>query len=575
MAAKDGRNEPLQITFYHNGSVHMVSPKMFAELLKSDEGLFHQYILPLIPFDLVKKLYSDKNNVRPAEYAINYVAAALFVRLTGLTEEEFLEQLPWNLKYQYAIGIEQWSDGIPFGEKTFTNLRKRIECYNGSHNNEDIWDEITHSIDVAIAKKMQLFKGYNDTYRYGLRIDTLMISMQAARRPRLDIVYTTMKLAVEELIAKEIILPDKLKHFTDKDDHRKVIYFKGLQDEYMKEGLPVPNENETMSTTQRKEAITEHRLKKLISEVNDLRNLCVEADLAESDNFKLLERMISEQTDIRDGKLIPKDKRQIRSDSMQTPYEPEATYRYKAGAGYHGYSGFIVDLFNKESNGIIIDRRLDQNIHSDQAFMREFLENHDKNLDLNNDEKAFISADAGFFSVDLNNTCKKLNWDMYCAGVHGTVPSTIFTEFKYNDDRTTIIECPAGYRDFSITTPIEGTFKLRFKDKRCVTCINLNECGAILTGNTENRGSSYVTVSDAKISAALCVKMREGMAGPDVLEYLNKRNAIEGINSVLRRRYNIDNRHTAGIKFARYSFYGAITCYNIVKYFGFIRQTDA
>ena len=189
---------------------------MFAELLKSDEGLFHQYILPLIPFDLVKKLYSDKNNVRPAEYAINYVAAALFVRLTGLTEEEFLEQLPWNLKYQYAIGIEQWSDGIPFGEKTFTNLRKRIECYNGSHNNEDIWDEITHSIDVAIAKKMQLFKGYNDTYRYGLRIDTLMISMQAARRPRLDIVYTTMKLAVEELIAKEIILPDKLKHFTDK-----------------------------------------------------------------------------------------------------------------------------------------------------------------------------------------------------------------------------------------------------------------------------------------------------------------------------------------------------------------------
>ena len=345
-----------------------------------------------------------------------------------------------------------------------------------------------------------------------------------------------------------------------------------LQDEYIKEGLPLPEEeNGKMTTTQRKEAISNHRLTKLVSEVDILRNLCIEADLCNSDNFKLLERMISEQTECIDGKLVLKNKRQIRSDSMQTPYEPEATYRYKAGSGYHGYAGFIVDLFNSKGDGIIVDRRLEPNIHSDQAFMRELQEDHDSILDLAEGESAFVSTDAGFFSVDLNNRSKQLHWDMFCAGVHGTAPSSIFADFRYSDDKSTIVECPAGHRDFKVTKTDENTYRLRFKDKKCEYCTNKDECGAVTTGKTDKKGSSYVTVSDAKISAALCVQMRQGEAGPEVVEYLNKRNAIEGINSVLRRKYNIDNRHTAGIEFARYSFYGSITCYNIKKYFSYIR----
>ena len=209
--------------------------------------------------------------MRPASYAILHLAAAIFVRLTKLTEDKFLEQLPWNQKYQYAIGIDAWSDDIPFGEKTFTNLRRRIENYNRDHEGEDIWEKITHTIDIEIAKKLNLFEGYNDQYKYGLRLDTLMISMQAARRPRLDIIYSTMKIVIEELLSKDIVLPGVLKHFMDSDDYRKTVYFKGLQDEYLKEGLPLPeNPDEKMTTTQRKEAISDHRIAKLVSELDTL-----------------------------------------------------------------------------------------------------------------------------------------------------------------------------------------------------------------------------------------------------------------------------------------------------------------
>ena len=94
------------------------------------------------------------------------------------------------------------------------------------------------------------------------------------------------------------------------------------------------------------------------------------------------------------------------------------------------------------------------------------------------------------------------------------------------------------------------------------------------TGSDGGRGSSYVTVSEAKIAAALCVRMRQGAEGEDVTDFLDKRNAIEGINSVLRRRYEVDNRHTPGIVFARHDFYSAITCYNIIKYFKYLRRKE-
>ena len=120
MAVVDSRTAPLQFNFLNHGTVHLLSNKLYNKLKSSDEGLFHDYILPLIPLDLVSKLYSTRTDVRPAPYAVNIVAAAIFVRLTGLTEESFMEQLPWNLKYQHAIGIEQWSDDVPSGEKTFS-----------------------------------------------------------------------------------------------------------------------------------------------------------------------------------------------------------------------------------------------------------------------------------------------------------------------------------------------------------------------------------------------------------------------------------------------------------------------
>ncbi len=67
--------------------------------------------------------------------------------------------------------------------------------------------------------------------------------------------------------------------------------------------------------------------------------------------YQLLLRVVNEQAE--NGK--PKDKSQIRSDSMQNPNDPDATFRKKAGKNYQGYVGNIVEAVGDEGASPIVD----------------------------------------------------------------------------------------------------------------------------------------------------------------------------------------------------------------------------
>ena len=573
MAIKDYRSEPLQLSFNCIGVLPLLSKKQKNTLLNSNEGWFRTNFLPLIPADLVSKLYSDKDNVRPSSYAIPHIAAIFLAQLTGLTETEFLEQIPWNFKYQFAVGIDQWTDKVEFGPDTFKDIRARIKKYNAEHPGEDIWDKITRFIDMQMVLKMGLLTNrYNDTYQFGLRMDSLMIDMQATHRPRLDLVYCTIDIAIKYLKKKIIEIPIKLQHFLEKGDRRNTVYIHGTAKEYRDAGLEdAAKPADSLDDKERRDAITDLKLKKLLPEAVILQEYMEELGLDTTDEYIILSRMVSEQTrKDKDDSLIILDKKEISATSLQSPYEVEATYRYKRKPEY-GYVGSTTELFNTQGEGIIVDRRVEPNNYTDQQFMKDFHEGHDPMLSVNEGDRAFMSVDAGFVSVELNASSNSLGYDVYCAGVHGVEPDTIFADFIMNPQKTEIIRCPAGHKPDK-SALYGNVFRIRFADKRCSSCINKERCNPTITGKTENRGSSYVDVSESKIIAAICVKMRRGELGDEAIEYINKRNAIEGINAVIRMRYRIDDRTTPGLFFLRYSYYTIITCYNWTKYLYYCRN---
>ena len=579
MAIRDIRTEPLQLQFNSISVFSLLTDAQKNQLINSDAGWFRSHFLPLIPKDIVAKLYSEKESVRPAKYAICHVAAVFYARLSGLSEEEFLNQLPWNLQYQFALGIDCWDASVNFGKETFRLLRERVRKFESNHPKEHIWETIAHTINMQMAEKMELLSTpYNERYTHALRMDTLMVGMQAAQRPRLDVVYSTMSVCIKMLQRNKHDIPDSLKHFLTKGDRRSMVYYHGTIEEYAEEGLATEKESgENLTQSQRKEAITNRRLETLLPEAISLKEHMNQLNLVDTDEYLLLSRMIDDQTCLdKNGDLIIKNKKNILASSLQTPYEPDATYRFKAGKGYYGYVGYIVEMFDSMGNGIIVFQNLENNLYSDQKFMTDFLDKHDLRLRPKNNERAFMSTDAAFMSVALNRKSASLGFDIYCAGVHGKAPDVIFADFVISDDGTEILACPKGHKPDKclVVNKNNNSFRIRFFDKKCASCEYMERCNAVITGKTENKGSSYVDVSEAKITAAICIKMRneESSEAEEIQEYINKRNAIEGINGVMRTRYDVDNRTVPGIEYAKFFFNISCTCFSWRKYLQYCRK---
>ncbi len=72
-------------------------------------------------------------------------------------------------------------------------------------------------------------------------------------------------------------------------------------------------------------------------------------------------------------KFSIKEAKEIPSDSLQNPTDPDATYRKKYNKGNIGYVANVVESFNEEG-GVIIQYDLRQNIYSDQQFAKDTIE---------------------------------------------------------------------------------------------------------------------------------------------------------------------------------------------------------
>ena len=198
-------------------------------IMDLDEGVFRHIIFPMIDTTAVQKLYSDKQNVRPS-CGVNYVAAMLYVKFKGLTEDYFVKHISYDVAMQYAVGTEDMIRQ-PFCEKTFQRMRRLFDEYEAS-TGEDLYDYLTHDIDLKIASYMGLSKDYDQEFHSAIRIDSLMIDCHGAVMTRIKIVYTVIQMAVSHVYSFDSrLIPLSLQHYLDKADDHRYTYYKGTMAE--------------------------------------------------------------------------------------------------------------------------------------------------------------------------------------------------------------------------------------------------------------------------------------------------------------------------------------------------------
>ena len=490
---------------------------------------FADIIFPTIREDDFAVLYSDNKATRP-NTPINIVVGAMIIKeIVGMTDNEVLESLSCDVRMQYALHTTSY-DEQPMSDRTFSRFRQRLYEYEQQTGIDLMKLELLSQAD-KITKFMEL-------QPYLKRMDSLMIASACKDMTRLEVIYVTVANlvnAVHRTGGDELL--QGMEHYLNTDDQNRVIYHNQAED----------------------------RMKKMQWMVEDCATLLERLGEGgtELPEYPLAVRMLNDQSVVgNDGKRIAKNSHDIKPDSMQNPSDPEATYRKKGGKGYKGYAANIVQTYDKKGAAVITDYSFQQNSYSDVDFGKEAIEIIAEGVNDGDTTKTELIADGGFASEENSALAKKNDISFITTSLTGTKPPEIFADFVIDNEEHRVVQCPMGNEPQSQSwNPIKDTYRAVMEKDQCANCPHRAECKAQIT-----KYHAYVSLTVSKVEHAKAVKE---IASEAYAEYRNSRNAVEGLPSVLRRRYHVDDMPVFGLLKSKLFFgfkIAAINVKNLLKY---------
>ena len=266
------RNESQQLTL-HDSFINM-SPRSQKMLRNSWCQEFADIVFPAINEDRFSVLYSDQKFSRP-NTPVNFIVGALMLKEEhGLSDEELVASICFDVRYQYALHTTQLEEQ-PVSDRTFSRFRERIAQFE-QETGRNLLQEEMEQLNEVYAEYMQL-KGNVK------RMDSLMVASRCKRMTRLEIVYATCAKAVKLMhrLGADALLPDTLRHCLDEEDYNKIVYYCKGDD-------------------------VESRLEQALQEANTIEKAMAGDRWHEHTEYQLLARVIREQADRKeDGSLSP------------------------------------------------------------------------------------------------------------------------------------------------------------------------------------------------------------------------------------------------------------------------------
>ena len=483
---------------------------------------FAEVIFPAINEKRFSVLYSDNTASRPNNPVNAVIGSLILKEMFNLTDDELLASILCDVRFQYALNTTSF-ESQPFSDRTFSRFRERLYVYY-----QETGKDLLHEEMEAMADAFVKYLDINPSVK---RMDSIMVSSSCKKMSRLEILYTCVANMVKTVYRTgEYQSLKNMEHYLDDDDKNDNIYHR---------------KNEELSG----------RLQAVIDDADILIKELGEAYF-ELPEYQLLSRVMNEQTEITaEGKTIPTDKKNISPASLQNPSDPDATYRSKAGKDNKGYVGNLVETTN-DKGSIITSYDYDVNSHSDSSFCKETIEKLGKQ-----DDTITLIADGAYGSVENVELAAKNNIDLVTTALIGKAPEIIQSEFVINETTHKVVKCPLGKTPYK-TSYYEksGLYRASFNKKTCEHCPLREQCGAKL-----QKKSAFVMISAKTIQRASYLKKT---TTDEYKALQKKRNGVEGLPSVLRRRYNVDTMPVRGLVRSKiwFSFkIGAINVKRVLK----------
>jgi hypothetical protein len=492
-----------------------LSPKRRQLLDQSWAGLFKEQILCELPVSKLAPFFNDSFG-RPTKELHSVLAVLVLQQALDLNDEQTIDQLAFNIQWHYALNITEESDSAKyFCPKTLWNMRS-IAVENGLE--ALLFDGITN-------KLADVFKVNTDKQR----LDSVHIKSNMRRLGRIGI--------FSKSINKFLVnLKRGYKEQFETVD-------KAIIDKYLSEkalgcfSMVKPSESK----------------KTLASVADDLFDLVEQfkdcEQVSAMHSYKLLERVLKEQCNLNvsdDKKIVEvKKPKEIASDSLQNPSDPDATYSGHKGQGYQlqvmeTYTDSEEKEVKSKTLNLITHVEVEKACDSDAQALMPAIEST-KKRGLCPDE---LEADALYGSDENFESAKSMGVELVSPVMGNTEKSAVsLSQFEFSQ-KGHVLSCPQGHKP--LTSKKKKTrFTQGFSCQACARCPLVNDCPA-------KPGKKYYYLRYEE-KAMRIAKRRAIEQTTEFKDRYRWRAGAEATVSELDRRTGVKRLRVRGFKAVRFS----------------------
>lgn len=493
------KNSSQQISLFDAASNLTQREKRMLE--KSWAKYFADHIFPQIDEAPFSVLYSD----RPSRHntPVNVIIGALILKeIFGLTDEEIVETLPFDIRYQYALHTTSFEEQ-PLNDRTLGRFRARCNAYE-----EMTGIDLIHDCIMKLSSSMAAMMKLNSGMR---RMDSLMVASNIKKMSRLELLYTCVaNLAGRMKKLEDPALPEELLHYAEDDDHNKVLYHNRSED-------------------------TDSKTEQVLKDAERILSACG-SRYDEYSEYQLLIRAIKEQTN-RDanGNLTLKRKSEgMDSATMQNPADPDATYLKKSGKEHRGYMANVVEVTDDHHNSITVDYQYEKNNYSDSRFLKDYIERQPEG-----GSPVILTTDGGYCGMENHRLAGSKNITLVTTNLKGAEVSDHWADFEFNEDGTKLLRCAAGHGPkSSVYDKNTQRCKASFPLEVCRNCPYHDQC----------QPAEHKRVATIKVAmrTAFHAKQQRFLQTDEYHKLAHFRNGIETVPAALRKRHQIDKMPVRG-----------------------------
>ena len=473
-------------------------------------GLFREHILASIPVGKVAKFF-DPTCGRPTKELFAMLGALILQQILDLTDDETVRQYSLDTQWHFALNIVERSDTARYmSHKTLWNNRNIV---SSNHLEDEIFN-------AGAARLAEVFNVNTDKQR----IDSVHIKSNMRRLGRIGIFSNSI--------------------------HKFLVNLKRSRpDQYVAVDPKVADRYLSKKAMQCFSMVKPSESRKTLTEVSrDLFDLVEQfkhnRDVSAMYSFKLLERVLQEQCNLTEDKKEPvalKTPKQIPSNSLQNPSDPDASYSGHKGQGYQVQ---VMETFSddetqkKNALNLITHVQVEPAHNSDAKAITPAIESVEKR-GLKPKE---LSADTLYGSDDNREQAKQHDVELIAPSMGQSQGEGLSLEDFRFSEKGQIAACPQGNAPAKVRKKKRAS--IGFDMKHCESCRHRPGCPV-----KKGKKYYYLRFTDKEMRLA---KRRIYERSEQFKDRYRWRAGVEATMSEYNQRTGVKRLRVRGLKAVRF-----------------------